>query len=92
MKQLRRYSVAGVIAVLLCVPSIASAQEKSAPEKPVTDVIDLIGCTLCHQVDNRILGPSFKEVALFLVNKRVDAVDSHCFQQRGRCVWSRRDR
>ncbi|HEX4859194.1 MAG TPA: c-type cytochrome [Usitatibacteraceae bacterium] len=26
-------------------------------------MIDLVGCTLCHQVDNRILGPSFKEVA-----------------------------
>jgi len=64
MKQLRRCSAAGVIAVLLCVPPAANAQEKGAPEKQVTDVIDLIGCTLCHQVDNRILGPSFKEVAV----------------------------
>lgn len=34
-----------------------------AQDKPVTELIDLVGCTLCHQVDNRILGPSFKEVA-----------------------------
>lgn len=34
-----------------------------AQEKPVPELLDMYGCTLCHQVDNRILGPSFKEVA-----------------------------
>jgi cytochrome c len=59
---LRRF-VAIAVAGLVAVPAVTAAQEKGTSDKPVTEVIDLIGCTLCHQTDNRILGPSFKEVA-----------------------------
>lgn len=59
-----------VIACLVTatLPLGLGAQEKAGEpskekEKPVTELIDLVGCTLCHQTDNRILGPSFKEVA-----------------------------
>ncbi|MBL8520664.1 MAG: cytochrome C' [Betaproteobacteria bacterium] len=54
-------------ALLACVamPLAVAAQDKPKDkEMPVTELIDLVGCTLCHQVDNRILGPSFKEVAV----------------------------
>ncbi len=59
----RHRLVAAVVAGVFLVPATIGAQEKGTSDKPVTEVIDLIGCTLCHQVDNRILGPSFKEVS-----------------------------
>ncbi len=53
------FAACTIFGVFFCLPELALAQEK-----PVPDVMDLVGCTLCHQVDNRILGPSFKEVAV----------------------------
>lgn len=50
---------AGLLALCLTAPVACLAQDK-----PVTELLDLVGCSLCHQTDNRILGPSFKEVAV----------------------------
>ncbi len=63
MMSIRQRVAAAVVAGLVVFPAITAAQEKGTSDKPVTEVIDLIGCTLCHQTDNRILGPSFKEVS-----------------------------
>ena len=51
---------AGLLALgCISVPAAGLAQDR-----PVTELLDLVGCSLCHQTDNRILGPSFKEVAV----------------------------
>ncbi len=59
MALFRHLAAFAILGASLCLPGSLLAQEK-----PVPDVMDLVGCTLCHQVDNRILGPSFKEVAV----------------------------
>ena len=59
MAMRRHFAARTIFWAFLYLPGLVLAQEK-----PVPDVMDLVGCTLCHQVDNRILGPSFKEVAV----------------------------
>lgn len=55
----RHFAASAIWGAFVYLPGLVLAQEK-----PVPEVMDLVGCTLCHQVDNRILGPSFKEVAV----------------------------
>ena len=55
----RHFAASAILGAFAFLPAVVLSQEK-----PVPDVMDLVGCTLCHQVDNRILGPSFKEVAV----------------------------
>jgi cytochrome c len=73
----RRFILAAVAACLLAAP--AFAQEDLAKKD---------GCTVCHSVDKKIVGPAFKEVAAKYRNdKTAEAKLADKVKQGGVGVW-----
>jgi cytochrome c len=50
--------------------AFVSVAAQAAPE----DIVKKSGCLMCHQVDKKVVGPSYKEVAAKYKGKKVDAM------------------
>jgi cytochrome c len=69
-------------------PSGAEQAEASAPVKP-EDMPAKYGCTACHAVDHKVVGPAFKDVAAKYKGQDVEAQLVQKVKNGGSGVWGR---
>jgi cytochrome c len=62
---MKRFVIAAAVTAAFALPTLASANEKLAQAS---------GCTTCHAVDKKVIGPAFKDVAAkYKGNKAAEA-------------------
>ncbi|MCC9598479.1 MULTISPECIES: c-type cytochrome [unclassified Rubrivivax] len=63
--------------------ALLSAGAQAAPE----DIVKKSGCLMCHQVDKKVVGPSYKEIAAKYKGKKVEAQLFDKVRKGGGGVW-----
>ena len=62
------------LAILLAAASLAVATSAAAAAQSGEELIKKYGCTACHSVDKKVVGPAYKDVAAKYAGQK-DAVD-----------------
>ena len=85
---LRTIGVALALALVssLATPSTAAAQAKAETVSP-EEMPAKFGCTACHAVDRKVVGPAFKDVAAKYRGKDVEAQLAEKVKNGGAGVW-----